>query len=340
MSLARFGWIPPVVRIYGLLLLLSLACLALGYSLEHRQAAPMVVHIVNEIGIAGLIGFLLAITIEKLSQSEFRKLAAGERALIKKDVFYYVYGHDIPEAIRTEIDSTILKSHFARKGVVMKYELEPIEDPVTHEWYVDTNCTMKYDIENLTPVDQAFPFVAAIDKSPSEALANRTKFIKLSAQGCRVPFDWDETAARNHQTEADNEYVIELLKEIVVAPKQQPPATTNLTTIRMETHSVRFLKGGHIDFTFTSHICDLELMIQADKRLKVSAHTFDQNPLIPGDLNSPPSGFYHWKLNRPLLANQSLKVGWTPEGIPPLAVKSLQGDITTQKLDERPSAVN
>ena len=180
--------IPRKVRIYGLLIIFSLALLALGHQLELWGIPRMIIHFTNEIGIAGLVGFVLAITIEKLSHDEFRKVAERERAEIKRDVFYYVYGHEIPLAIRDEIDAHILKVPYVRRGVVMQYELQPVQESTTNEWYVLATFTMNYDLENLTTEEFKFPFIAAIDKSPSEQFAKHTEFIRLSARGCKRTF--------------------------------------------------------------------------------------------------------------------------------------------------------
>jgi hypothetical protein len=275
----------------------------------------------------------LAITIEKLSQDEFRKVAENERAEIKRDVFYYVYGHDIPLAIRDEIDAHILKVPYVRRGVVMQYELQPIQESTTNEWYVLTTFTMNYKLENLTTEEFKFPFIAAIDKSPSEQFAKHTEFVRLSARGCKEPFDWHATELKGKQKDEDNELSLKLPDAIVLLPKQSAEegtaisASRNLAQITLKTKTVRFLRSGHIDFIFTSHVCDLDLMVWADKRLKVSASTFEQNPLEPVT-EAPPSiswlnerltetgELYYWKLKKPLLAYQALQISWTAPGIP------------------------
>ena len=319
---------PNRVRVYGLLVIASLALLALGYQLEHQGFNELVVHFTNELGIAGLVGFFLAITIEELSHAEFRKVAERERAEIKKDVFYYVYGHEIPLSIRDEIDAHVLRVAYVRRGVVMQYDLEPIQDSKTGEWYVLTTFTMSYDLENLTTDELRFPFMAAIDKSPSEELASHTRFIELSAVGCKNPFHWDEATLKTKQIDKGNELGLKLPDEIVLCPKQsasdsaQLSPSHNLTHVTMKTETVRFLRGGHIDFIFTSHVCDLELTVWGDRRLKVDANTFEQNPLervteLPSSISwlkkRVQGEFYFWRLKRPLLAYQSLQITWTPQ---------------------------
>jgi hypothetical protein len=321
---------PRKVRIYGLLIIFSLALLAFGYELEQWGVHKLFVHFANELGIAGLVGFFLAITIERLSQEEFRKLAEEERAEIKRDVFYYVYGHEIPLSIRDEIDAHILKVPYVRRRVVMQYELEPVQDDKTKEWYVLTTFTMNYDLENLTTDEMKFPFLAAVDKSPSKQFT--AKFLKLSVQGCKVPFNWEGAELAKQQTEKENEIELRLPDKIVLLPKpaveedSEKVAPPNLTHITLQTQSVRFLRG-HIDFLFTSHVCDLNLSVWADRSLKVSADTSEQNPLDPvkelpqeiswlTDRLKKSGELYYWKLKKPLLAYQTLQISWTAPGIP------------------------
>jgi hypothetical protein len=322
---------PQKIRVYGLLLILSLALLALSYFLKHREFNEFFVHFSRDLGIAGVVGFFLAITIEELSHAEFRKVAERERAEIKKDVFYYVYGHEIPLSIRTEIDEHILKVPYVRRGVKMQYGLKPIQDPKTNEWYVLQKFAIIYDLENLTTEDFEFPFLAAVDKSPSEGLADRARFIELSVTGCEKPFRWDADTLKTKQKDEGNELSLSLPNEIILLPKpssadHRTSMQTNLTHVTLQNETVRFLRG-HIDFIATSHVCDLELMVLADRRLKVNAKSFEQNPLESVPVTEFPSwifffdktledkgDFYYWRLKKPLLAYQGLQIFWVPEG--------------------------
>src|SRR5436190_17685177 len=101
----------------------------------------------------------------------------------------------------------------------MQYALEPVQDSTTKEWYVLTTFNMNYDLENLTTEEMEFRFIAAIDKSPSTQFADKTRFMKLSAQGCKVPFSWDVTKLAQEQTQGENEFVLDLPDKIVLLPK-------------------------------------------------------------------------------------------------------------------------
>jgi hypothetical protein len=324
--LSSFANDPKKIRVYGLLVILSLVLLALSYVLKQRDFDELFVHFTRDLGIAGLVGFFLAITIEELSHAEFRKVAERERAEIKRDVFYYVYGHEIPLSIRDEIDAHILKVQYVRRGVKMQYGLKPIQDPTTKEWYVLQRFVMHYDLENLTTGELNFPFLAGIDKSPSEAFAGHTRFVELSVNGCKQPLHLRTKELQERIKDEGNEFVLRLPNEIVLLPKPsnvdgRTSISPNLTHVMLQTETVRFLRRGHIDFFFTSHVCDLELIVLADPGLKVSASTFEQNPLER--VTEAPSWtfffdntgeFHFWRLKKPLLAYQALQIFWEPQG--------------------------
>ena len=228
----------------------------------------------------------------------------------------------------------------------MQYDLEPIQDSKTKEWYVLTTFTMEYDLENLTTQDLPFPFVAAIDKSPSGELAKHTQFIALSVTGCKDPFQWDKATLEKKQVDKGNELSLSLPDAIVLLPKQStndaasPSPSQNLTHVKMTTETVRFFNGGHIDFIFTSHVCDLKLKVWADRPLKVDANTFEQNPLErvaeqPSSISllkkRVAGEYYSWKLKRPLLAYQALQISWTSQDPQFSKVPANAGGETEQK---------
>ena len=69
------------------------------------------------------------------------------------------------------------------------------------------------------------------------------------------------------------------------------------------------------------------ISVLADRRLKVNAKSFEQNPLESVPVTEFPSwifffdktledkgDFYYWRLKKPLLAYQGLQIFWVPEG--------------------------
>ncbi len=293
------------IVIYGFLVIMSIISIIAGYFLEHWNG--LLAHILNEIGIAGLVGFLLAMTIERLSAEEFRKLAEEERNVIKTDVFHYVYGRRTPKVITDEIDTQILSSDFVRQDQSLGFVLDVVNDPRTQESYIRSKCTVNYKIRNITPDRKTFVFDHSIDKSPSSSLRDEVKYTSLVVSGCETPFELNEEQLRKKRTETETEIPLNVDQKIVVLPEQP-------TIVKIEYQAIRNLKGGRIYFAFTNHAYDLDLTVHAPKRdIKVFAGAFSIYPLKETDRHQPSLGYYNWRLEKPLLAYQSIYITWTPE---------------------------
>ncbi len=163
---------------YILLLGISGALLAGGYLVGKETFWE---HLLNELGIAGVVAFVLALTIERLSadefkrraenerdllRQEFRDLAKEERAAIKKDVFYQTYGRVLPQEIREELDHQVLQADFIRSELYLKFDLTIENDPNTSEDYVKSKCLTSSKIKNICGKSRSFPIEHAIDSSP------------------------------------------------------------------------------------------------------------------------------------------------------------------------------
>ncbi|HKP86664.1 MAG TPA: hypothetical protein VJZ26_11240 [Blastocatellia bacterium] len=303
--------------IYGALLSISLIALASGSQLE--EANKLLSHLLRDIGISGLVGFLLAMTFERLSEyeakrlaeeereaitEEFRKVTEEEREAIKKDVFYYVLGYDIPQKIRDEISTQVLKSLYIRENLVMDFGLEVIKAPDTGESYMRTVCKMSYDIKNLTKERQVFRLNPSVDMAPVASLAGETKFISLSASGCENPCSFTEEQLRGMTAENEVEIYLKLDREIIVLPGR-------VTSVEVKYQTVRFLRRGHLDFVFTTHTCDLDLTVRIhNPDVKIIASAFAENILKKTTKYDESFGYYNWKIDRPLLAYQGINVTW------------------------------
>lgn len=308
MSNTRPGRSLKALLVYIALLVGSFILIAVSFYIETK--IPFVAHMSRDIGISGIVGFILAMTFEQLSAAEFRRLTEEERVAIKRDVFYYALGHYIPQPIRDEIDAQILQSDFIREGFVLDFELRIIKDPQTYEPYMLTTCTMSYKVKKLTKDPPPFPFDPAVDKSPVASLADETKFISLRVQGSRSPFQYDEQYLRGITNKGETEISLQMDKSIYVLD-QQP------TQVDLKYQAVRFLNTGHLDFDFTSHTCDLDLTVRAlDPNIKVFAAAPVKGMLEETTRAHPEQGLYNWKINRPLLAHQGISISWRLDPLP------------------------
>ena len=258
------GWIPIV----------AVALLLGGYYVPIRWLAPLL----GELGIACFVAFLLAITIERLSAKEFeqrakrerdlleqqlRTLAKEERADLKRDVFYYTYGRNLPQAIRDDLEEYFLRADFIRSHLFLQFVLTIETDPRTNKEYVKSICFTSSTIENLTGKPRAFPIEHSIDPSPSEELKDEVKFLEFKCTGSETEITLTEKDLVAKTQRDASGVALNLPDNVVVLPEQP-------TFLKIHYQGIRAMEGPGIYFFFTQHTCVLELSVNA-KNLDVSA---------------------------------------------------------------------
>lgn len=292
-----------------------------GHEEDGESIMALTSHVITEIGIAGIVGIILALTFERLSAEEFRKLAKEERDEVKTNVFYNVYGRDIPAEIREIIDRQILKANFVRENVRVDFILEPIESPFDCQ-YVRLTTRMSYDIRNLTLDDQIFIIRSSIDQAPVSELNAEVKFTSVQFAGDpRLSFSYNEQQLQGMKSDPnpaimsdDNKYEKWIEKEVVI-PQGLPPRLT------ISSQMVKHMEGGNVYFIVSNHTCDLEMRVTVQRlNLEVIGDAFADNILKPTSQHEPSKNIYSWKLERPLLAYQGIFILWVSKrdaGSPP-----------------------
>ena len=89
-------------------------------------AHPSLQLLFRELSFAMLIASIFGLTLEQIQRSEFIKLVTEERKVLKKDVFLYAYGSNLPEQIRSQIQETILTQTFSRYDLLMDWEFHEV----------------------------------------------------------------------------------------------------------------------------------------------------------------------------------------------------------------------
>lgn len=299
--------------IYGSLLVISVAALITGYRLEHAFHQPFAAHLVNEFGIAGIVGLFLAFTFERLSTAEFRKVAQEERDEIKRDIFHYVYGHNVPLDIRDIIDNQILHTHFVRRNLSADFTLRLIEAPDSPVRYVSVTRELSFELENLTDEPQPYCLVSSTDKAPVTSLNQEVKYTGVAVEGVANPVSLKEQDLQPRLKENEYEKWLDLDKLIVPAKGR--------ARVSIASQTVKHLDGGFLYLILTHHTCEMNLRVFVDPKLPVSvlANAFADNFLRTTPSHKPGQGFYEWKLAKPLLAYQGIYIAWGPkkgEGAP------------------------
>jgi hypothetical protein len=304
---------------YILLLLISIGLMVLASFLGSTKT--LAADLLNELGIAGFVAFVLALTIERLSakefeqrakrerdllQEEFRALAEQERKDLKKDVFYYTYGRILPQAIRDDLDHYFLQADFIRSNLYLQFDLTIETDPHTSKDYVKSICLTSSHIRNLTGKPKTLPIDHSIDPSPSEALKNDVKFLEFLCTGSANEISMTESQLATMTRRDAGGVALNLAEEqrVVVLPEE--PAV-----LKIRYQGVRAMEGAGIYFFFTTHTCDLELTVHVKNcDLEVFAEAYSPHKLAETDRHDPSTGYYNWAIEKPLLAYQAIRVNW------------------------------
>ncbi len=309
---------------YILLLLISVGLMVLAFFLGTKTLGA---DLLNELGIAGVVAFVLALTIERLSaqeferraererellQVEFRALADQERAELKKDVFYYTYGRILPQAIRDDLDHYFLQADFIRSKLYLQFDLTIEADPHTSQNYVKSICFTSSHIRNLTGKPKTLPIESWIDPSPSDALKNDVKFLEFVCTGSEHDISLNESQLATMTRLNAGGVALDLAEDqrVVVLPERP-------TVLKIRYQGIRAMEGAGIYFFFTNHTCDLELTVHVKNcDLDVFAEAYSPHKLAETDRHDPSTGYYNWAIEKPLLAYQAIRVNWRRASVP------------------------
>lgn len=281
---------------------------SLGELIHQNQLWELYSHISNEIGVAGLIAVVLALTIEKLTFADFEYLLKKQTKAIKENVFNYIMEHSVPHEITREIESQILKAHFVRRGLTIKYTIEPVNEGPAYKDYVKVVLKLTYIIENLTSEEKQFEIKHTVEQSPEPRLGHHVKFISLDVVGCTKPVSKSLTQLPNFQKEVGPDLIL------CVPGIQVHPGKQKTTTVTVQSQTIKHLKRGADYHIVRYHTCDIDLQVHVcDLELEVEAGTVPNNCMKEGDEADYVNGLYHWKSTLPLLAGQNVHVTWVPK---------------------------
>jgi|GEM_PF-3985105 len=284
---------------------LSLLFVIAGNYTEHEWHWQLRSHILNEIGIAGFVAIILAVTIEYVSRKRDERRFKEEKEAIKHDVFEHVLGYRLPEGTFAELDEQILNASFMRKDFTVTYNLSPLPDPR----FIKIAGQISYKVFNLTAGKKDFNFRTGIEKAPIAELDDQVKFMVVKIRGSGVEVDLQDTkdikAAEDHQTP----HHLYIRKKITIKGKENIS-----TTIKFEV--VRALQGGSEFFLTPILALGFELFVEAWEGIEVSAASYSHEDLTEGDQHLEKQNSYHWVLQRPMLPYHGVYLSWKPKATP------------------------
>src|SRR5580692_8885371 len=128
-------------------ILISIFFLGLGYfakpiadNAKSSHFWEITSHLLNEVGIAGLIAMVLVFTIDRVTRKEsvelaefhqqkLKDIAEKNEESIKTNVFHYVFAQSLPNDIIAEIRDQLLCHNFVRHDLHVHYKINQFDDP-------------------------------------------------------------------------------------------------------------------------------------------------------------------------------------------------------------------
>jgi hypothetical protein len=287
------------------LVLASLFLITLGSLLEHHWRQKFWAHISNEIGIAFLVAFILAVTIERVLKKRDDARFSREKEAIKRDVFEHVLGYRLRPGTFKELDNQILNARFIREDFEVTYTLSPLSK---EQEFVLIEGEISYKVVNMTPERQLFEFRTSIEEAPVERLKPFVKFIAVTIIREASPPDPSENwvtpeaiKAGQDKNPPPNHLVIK--KQIAIQGDRHVSVTSRFNIVRA-------LHGGSSFILTPLQALGLDLKVKARKAVEVLATAYLPETLSTGDGHLPEHNIYHWVLKRPMLPNQGVYLTW------------------------------
>src|SRR4029077_19244112 len=165
-------------NIYAFLLAIGIGLLIVAEQKFFYTNHPHWQLFIKEVAFAVFIASFFSLTIEKYQREEFIKLVNQEREDLKRDIFLYAYGHDLPEDIQQEIKKSILSEPFYRKDCQIDWEFSLPTDGTDSLLLVKK---YSFDVINGTSQAQKWKFnftqVTAAEKKILEE--SQFKFLRI-----------------------------------------------------------------------------------------------------------------------------------------------------------------
>lgn len=156
------------------------ALVLIGFThLQFFESHPNWALFIREVAFALFIACVFGLTIERIQRGEFVRLVMEERGVLKKDVFVYAYGHNIPDDVKKEIREKVLNQVFYCRNLTLEWEFslapgQP-ESLLVKKAY-------SYEFINASGDDREWPFrFTQLGADDLEALAE-SKFKGLKVQ--------------------------------------------------------------------------------------------------------------------------------------------------------------
>jgi hypothetical protein len=255
----------------------------------------------KEVAFAVFIASFFSLTIERYQREEFIKLVNREREDLKRDIFLYAYGHDLPEDIQQEISKSILSEPFYRKDYRIEWEFSLPTD--------GTDCLLlvkKFSFDVMNGTSQArnwkfnFTQVTAAEKKILEE--SELKYLRVQ----RGPILETLGPSDMHSaTQIGEPHVRNLAKEFPVHGREQITVHYVLEERRRTS----------MDDVYSPSQCvagKMLVTVRVIPPLRLDVTASSKAALLTKRPDHAPPMYYSWELLGGLLPFQGIAFSWSP----------------------------
>jgi hypothetical protein len=250
----------------------------------------------RELAFALLLASIFGSTVELVQRREFIRLVTEERDELKRDVFLYAYGFNLPDQIREEIRSKVLNTNFYRRDLTLDWEFSlPHEDGLVrvkkHYAYTLIN-------NNDDPASWPFRFVQIGADEPKGAMQSTFHSLRVRRSSGKI----DE-----FKLEAENQggpHQRAFQTSINMAGHEEVWINYEITHVRRiagdDNYSSRDMIVG---------LTRIKLRFPRNSRFEASA-SCKQKSLIQAPDGDPPY-LYSFELTEGMFPHQAVVIGWS-----------------------------
>ena len=275
------------------------AVVALGilWGIEHPifQYHQQIQLLLRELAFALLISSVFGLTIEKIQRTEFIRLVTEERDELKRDVFLYAYGYNLPDQIREEIRKKALNSNFYRQNLTLDWEFS---NPDQND-LMRVKKRYSYTLINNSDLPQAWPFrfVSIGADDPKGALESKFHTLKVRRKGGAIT-------------------------ECTPAPQEsQPHKRVFETSIQIAAHEEVFIHyeithvrrpNGDDNYSSREMIVGItRVRLRFPEGSKFDASASCKQSALTNAPDGEPSTLYSFELTEGMFPHQALVIGWS-----------------------------
>ena len=299
----EFGHLAPTT--YLLVLAVSVACIFLHMLLGRpagettaAQWAHMGQELLKEVGFAGVVAFLLIITIDGFSRKQHERNVELLTDKINKNLFEVIFKNKIPGELYEVVRTQLLESKVIRRDFDACYSFSKLSTPEYNKEWLRMEVIHTYTLENISSEDvKAFRISNTIDIPNVPKLQELCKILSIKIGDNEISID---EIAKIDPKKHFLKYSVEI---DVPAGSRVKVKLHDERITRMHDSNVLCAIYPTIDLRLTVNVPSGDLSVAAD-----SLHAKDLEP------RAVPQGgtMFQWQLPGGLLPYQGVYFQWRP----------------------------